>query len=52
MEGAAEVVDELAVEARDGDVAAEGEIQCLVDGDFFCGVGQGGMLQRGAERRA
>ena len=35
---AAEVVDDLAVEAGDGDAVLEGEIEQAMDGGIFCGV--------------
>jgi hypothetical protein len=44
---AAEVVDNLAVEQRDGYAALEGEIEGVMDGDLFCGVRQGRMLECG-----
>ena len=45
--GAGEVVDEFAVEVRDGDSLAERQIQGMVDGVRFRGVREGRMLQGG-----
>ena len=45
---AAEVIDDLAVEAGDGDGLLEGEVEGLVDGVVFGGEGEGWVLERRA----